>query len=390
VYTPDDTAVQTPNSDTPYSMVGADLRAEPLVLTVPPIEPSRYFSVQFIDFYTFNFAYAGSRTTGHDGGSMLLAGPEWKGKAPSGLIAAFQCETRLALLVYRTQLFSPADIEHVKTIQAGYTIQTLSSFLEEAAPPPAPDIEFIKPVRADERDSLEFFNVLNFVLQFCPTHPSEQALLSRFHRIGVGPGVIFDAGAFPPEVRRAVEDGVADAWKAFADFKRYDIDTGKVTSRESFGTRAFLKKHYLTRMAAAVLGIYGNSKAEAIYPTFFLDADGNALNSATGRYVLRFGRGELPPVNAFWSLTLYELPSRLLSRNRLNRCVINSSMLPELKRDADGGLTLHIQHDSPGDDLETNWLPAPRGPFFCALRLYWPRPEALDGPWRRPPMQRVG
>jgi hypothetical protein len=201
VYTPDDTTVQTPNSDTPYSMVGADLRAEPLVLTVPPIEPSRYFSVQFIDLYTFNFAYAGSRTTGNDGGSMLLAGPGWKGTAPEGLIAAFRCETELALLVYRTQLFSPADIEQVKAIQAGYTVQTLSSFLDTAAPPPAPDIDFITPVRAEERDSLEFFNVLNFVLQFCPTHPSEGTLMSRFHRIGVGPGVIFDAGAFPPKVQ---------------------------------------------------------------------------------------------------------------------------------------------------------------------------------------------
>jgi len=141
-------------------------------------------------------------------------------------------------------------------------------------------------------------------------------------------------------------------------------------------------------MSAAVLGIYGNSKDEAIYPVYFVD-DGKKPLSGANRYSLRFAPGQLPPVNAFWSLTLYELPSSLLSANRLNRYLINSPMLPDLNRDADGGVTLYVQHDTPGADKEAIWLPAPSGPFFMVLRLYWPRREALDGQWEAPPLHTV-
>ena len=138
-------------------------------------------------------------------------------------------------------------------------------------------------------------------------------------------------------------------------------------------------------MSAAALGIYGNSKAEAIYPVYFVDDAKRPLSGENG-YELRFAPGQLPPVNAFWSLTLYELPSSLLSANRLNRYLINSPMLPSLRRDPDGGITLYIQHVSPGPDKEANWLPAPSGPFFMAMRLYWPKPEARDGLWTAPPL----
>jgi hypothetical protein len=139
-------------------------------------------------------------------------------------------------------------------------------------------------------------------------------------------------------------------------------------------------------MSAAVLGIYGNSKDEAIYPVYFVD-EAKQTFSGINRYTLRFGPGQLPPVNAFWSLTLYQLPSSLLSANRLNRYLINSPMLPGLKRDADGGVTLFVQHDTPGSDKEVNWLPAPSGPFFIVMRLYWPKPAALDGQWKAPPLR---
>src|ERR1700704_5722336 len=128
VYTPADTAIQTPNSDTPYSFMGADLRSEPLVLTVPAMEKERYFSVQLIDYYTFNFDYIGTRTSGNGGGSFLLAGPGWKGDAPKGVKKVFRCETELAFPTYRTQLFDPGDIENVKKVQAGYKVQPLSAF----------------------------------------------------------------------------------------------------------------------------------------------------------------------------------------------------------------------------------------------------------------------
>jgi len=389
VYTPDDKAIQTPNSDTPYSFIGADLRAEPLVFTVPAVEKGRYYSLQFIDMYTFNFAYVGSRSTGNGAGSFLLAGPNWKGEAPPGIKSVISSETQFAFVVYRTQLFNPADMDNVKKVQAGYKVEPLSQFLGKPAPSAPPAIDFMKPLSPeDEKTSPEFFSVLDSVLQFCPANPSETALGTRFAKLGIGAHGTFDAKALSPEMRKAVQDGMADAWATFKEYKETQLDTGKRTSADSFGTREFLNGHYLDRMSGAVLGIYGNSKDEAIYPVYFVD-DGKKALTGANRYTLGFEPAQLPPVNAFWSLTLYELPSSLLSANRLNRYLINSPMLPDLKRDADGGVTLYVQHDTPGADKEANWLPAPSGPFFLAMRLYWPKPEALDGKWKAPPLERA-
>jgi hypothetical protein len=388
VYTPADKAIQTPNSDTPYSTVGADLRTEPLVLTMPAVEKGRYYSAQFIDMYTFDFAYAGSRTTGNDQGSFLLAGPGWKGETPPGVRSVIRCETEFAFVLYRTQLFNPGDLENVKAIQTGYKVQTLSAFLGKPAPASAPSVDFIEPLTADaERSSPKFFDILNFILQFCPTHPSEVELMARFNRLGIGAGRNFNFQALAPDIRQAVRDGMADAWKTFDQFKTQELDPEKVSSGDVFGTRESLKNNYLYRMSAAVLGIYGNAKQEAMYPVYFVDGGGQKLDASKKRYTLRFAAEKLPPVNAFWSLTMYELPSSLLVANPLNRYLINSPMLPNLQRDPDGGLSLYVQHESPGADKESNWLPAPAGPFFTALRLYWPKPEALDGDWTAPPLQ---
>src|SRR5256714_3886462 len=388
VYTPADTAIQTPNSDTPYSFVGMDLRAEPIVLTVPPIEKERYFSVQLIDAYTFNFDYIGSRTTGNNGGSYLVAGPNWKGETPKGVKKVFRSETEFVFAVYRTQLFNPGDLDNVKKVQAGYKAQTLSAFLGTPAPKAAPVIDFIKPLTpGEEKTSPQFFNILNFVLQFCPTDPSETELMARFARIGVGAGKTMDASKFSPEMKAAVEQGVADAWADFGGLLK-EFAAGKVTSGEVFGTREYLKNNYLYRMGAAVLGIYGNSKQEAMYPFYAEDEAKEKLNGAN-RYTVRFAPDQLPPVNAFWSLTMYERPQSLLVANPINRYLINSPMLPQLKRDADGGITLYIQNESPGKEKETNWLPAPKGPFVMAMRLYWPKEEAVDGKWTAPPAKKA-
>ena len=385
VFTPEDKAVQTPNSDTPYSMIGLDLRTEPMVLTVPPIEQGRYFSIQLIDAYTHNFAYLGSRATGNEGGSFLIAGPGWKGRTPKGVKQVIRSETELVVAVYRTQLFNPNDLDNVKKVQAGYRAQPLSAFLGQPAPKAAPAIDFIKPLTPDtQKTSLEVFNVLSFILQFCPTVPSEKDLMARFARIGVGAGKTFDADKLSPETKTAIAQGLADAWADFAGLKQR-VDAKQVTSGDLFGTREHLKNNYLYRMAAAVLGIYGNSTQEAMYPMYGVDADGQKLDGAN-RYTLRFAPGQLPPVNAFWSLTMYDLPSSLLVANPLNRYLLNSPMLPQFKMDADGGLTLFIQHESPGADKEANWLPAPNGPFFMAMRLYWPKAEAIGGKWTAPPV----
>jgi hypothetical protein len=390
VFTPEDKAVQTPNSDTPYSMAGLDLRAEPIVLTVPAIEKDRYFSIQLIDLYTHNFDYIGSRATGNDGGSFLIAGPRWKGEAPKGVKKVIRSETELVLAVYRTQLFNPGDLDNVKKIQDGYKVQPVSAFLGQTALVTGPAITFIQPLTPEtQKTSLQFFNLLNFLLTYSPTVPSETAVMDRFAKIGIGAGKTLDLNALTPDMKQALEQGMADGWREYSDFKSSDIDTGKVTSGDMFGTRDYLKNNYVYRMAAAMLGIYGNSKAEAMYPLYTLDEKKEKLDGATGRYTMRFAPGELPPVNAFWSVTMYNLPQSLLVSNPLNRYLLNAPMLPQFARDSDGGLTLFIQNESPGKAKEANWLPAPKGPFWLAMRLYWPKDEATSGKWAAPPVKRV-
>jgi hypothetical protein len=390
VYTPADTTVQTPNSDTPYSFFGADLRTEPLVLTVPEIDPKRYYSIQFVDAYTFNFNYVGSRATGNGAGKFLLAGPGWKGEKPEGIKEIITSETDLVLGIYRTQLFGPDDIDNVKAIQAGYKLEPLSEYLGAEAPPAAPTLHFAEPLSKEaQKTSPGVFEVLNFVLTaYCPTVPSEEALMARFAKINVGPGKTFDLSAFSPEVQQAIKDGIADAWQEFTQFKKDKLDTGEVTSGEIFGTREFLKNNYLYRMAAAVMGIYGNSEQEAVYPLYSVDANGDKLDGSN-RYTMHFAYGDGPPVHAFASLTMYKLPESLLVANPINRYLINSPMFHELKKDADGGVTLYIQNESPGKAKESNWLPAPEGPFMMAMRLYWPKEEVLDGTWKAPKAEKV-
>ena len=243
--TPDDKTVQSPNLDTPYSYVGADLRAEPLVITVPAIEKDRYYSLQFIDMYTFNFAYVGSRATGNDAGKFLLAGPNWRGGKPPGIKAVIRSETEFAFVVYRTQLFNADDIDNVERIQAQYEVEPLSQFLGKPAPPPPPAIHFITPVSAEEEiTSPEFFKVLDFVLSFCPPNPAETALMARFARLGIGPHGTFDPHTLSPDMLQAIQDGMADAWAAFKDYKQTQIDTGKRTTANSFGARERLNGDY--------------------------------------------------------------------------------------------------------------------------------------------------
>lgn len=388
VFTPDDRAIQTPNSDTPYSWIGLDLRAEPIVFTVPTIAKERYWSLQLIDLYTHNFAIPGSRTEGNDGGSFLVAGPNWKGEIPKGIKKVIRCETEIASAQFRTQLFNPDDLENVKKIQEQYIAQPLSAFLKKTAPQASPAIDFPQPLTTvAQRSSLDFFSLLNFYLQFCPTHPSEVALMERFEKIGIGAGKTFDAEKLSPEIKEAIEAGITDAWSDFQGL-RERFNKGEVTSGDALGTREHLQNNYLYRMGAAVIGIYGLSKEEAIYLPYFTDRDGQKLDGSY-RYTLRFEKSQMPPVNSFWSLTMYDSPSSLLVHNPINRYLLNSTMLSQFKMDKDGGLTLYIQHDSPGKDKEANWLPAPKGDFLLFNRLYWPKPEALNGTWKPTALVRV-
>lgn len=386
VFTPDDKGFVTPNSDTPYSFIGLDLRSEPMVLTIPPIDKNRYFVFQLMDLYTFNFDYIGTRTTGNDGGTYLIAGPNWHGDTPQGITKVIQSETELVNVVGRTQLFNPADLDKVKAIQGDYKLQTLSTFLGQPAPTSAQDTNWRKPLNpADQRTSLEFFNVLNFALQFAPTHPSEVELRERFAKIGVEPGKTIDVSSLSDQMKAALQAGMNEGQKEI-DARRAGLG-GNID--QLFGTREFLKNDYVARAVGTQVGIGANSREEALYPLYERDAANQPLDGSHGRYILRFAGGKFPPVNAFWSLTMYDLPNQLLVTNPLNRYLINTPMLPDLKMDADGGLTIYIQHDSPGDDKKSNWLPAPNGPFMMAMRYYWPKPELLAGDWKSPMVEKV-
>ncbi len=387
VFTPEDTAFVTPNSDTPYTFAGLDLRSEPVVITVPKMEKNRYFVFQLMDLFTFNFAYIGSRTTGNDGGNYLIAGPGWKGATPKGISKVIHSETSMVSVVGRTQLFNSGDLDNVKKIQAGYKIQLLSAFEGTPAPPPAPAVDWVKPIPpTEERTSLAFFNELAFLLQFAePPHPSEVALRKRFGEIGIEPGKPFDPNALSPPLQDALKQGMLDGQKAI-DERRASLH-GKTD--QLFGDRAFLKNDYVARATGTQVGIGANSRDEALYPILENDAQGAPLDGSKHKYTLHFAKGQQPPVNAFWSITMYDLPKQLLVKNPINRYLINSPMLPQMKLDPDGGLTIYIQADSPGKDREANWLPAPNGPFVTFMRYYWPKPALLQGQWQTPAIQRA-
>jgi hypothetical protein len=382
-FTAKDTAFVTPNADTPYSFVWMDLRAEPLVLTLPPIEEHRYYSVQLIDAYTQNFAYLGTRSTGNNGGHFMIAGPNWQGQQPLNIDRLLRSESNIAYALYRTQLFDDTDLAKVKQIQKGYKVETLSHYDKHKAPPAAPKIAWPKPV-ANMSDTPDLFRYLNFMLAFAPAQDVEKDLLARFKTIGIEAGKPFDLSKLSADQRKALEDGIADAKAEFAEFKKTRVDTHEVTSGDFFGTRDHLKGNYLYRYAGANMGIFGNSAEEANYIGYFVDKDGQPVDASKHDYTLHFAKGALPPADAFWSLTMYNGKNKLLVANPLNRYLINSRMLPDLKLDADGGVTLYLQKKAPAKELQSNWLPAPDGPFYGVLRLYLPKPEVTSGQWKMP------
>ena len=190
VFTYKDTAVVTPNSDTPYSILWVDLRAEPMVLSVPAVDPKRYYAVQLIDGNTFNYGYIGSRATGSEAGDYMVVGPDWKGATPAGIKKVFRSTTQFSLVLFRTQLFDPGDIDNVMKVQAGYKAQPLSAYLKQPAPPAAPAVDF--PKIDKELVKTNFFEYLDFALQFAPALENEKEIRAKLARIGVGPGKTFN------------------------------------------------------------------------------------------------------------------------------------------------------------------------------------------------------
>jgi hypothetical protein len=394
VATPEDTAIITPNSDTPYSILWLDLRAEPMVVSVPAIEKDRYYAVQLIDGNTYNYGYIGTRATGTEAGDFLVVGPDWKDGTPSGIKKVFRSTTPFTLAAIRTQLFNPGDMANVEKIQAGYKAQPLSAFLKQPAPPAAPKINFLPATTAGIKDS--FFQYLDAALQFVPETPKDKAIRAKLAKIGVGPGKTFEFKDLSLEHKAEIlvamkqGDDKVDKWLASGNKNINGWNVGSF-----FGDEAFYNGDWLMRAGAAKGGIYGNDAVEAMYPYTRTDATGEPLDGSKHKYTITFAPGQLPPVNAFWSVTMYDGKSQLLVKNPINRYLINSPMLPAMKKDADGSLTLYIQKDSPGADKEANWLPAPDDTIYLVMRLYWPKPTppsilpAGEGTWQPPGVRQV-
>ncbi|CAI8827526.1 Cell envelope protein [Pseudomonas sp. IT-P253] len=374
VATPTDTAIITPNSDTPYSMMFMDVRAEPIVLSVPAVEKPRYYSVQLIDGNTYNFGYIGSRATGNEAGDYMVVGPDWKGVTPPGIKKVFHSRTQLPFAAYRTQLYNPADMPNVEKIQSGYTAQPLSAYLKQPAPPAAPAIDFPKIDKALAKT--DFFKYLGFALQFAPATPDEAAIRAKLARLGIGAGKDFDFQALSAEQKAAVIQGMqAGHAKVEEGIQNLGTKINGWNIASTGGDAAFYHGDWLKRAAIAQAGIYGNNSEEATYPLTRTLPNGEPLDGSKHSYTITFPAGQLPPVNAFWSVTMYDGKSQLLIKNPINRYLLNSPMLPDMKKNADGSLTLYIQKDSPGADNESNWLPAPNDLIYMVMRLYWPKTE---------------
>ncbi|MGO8015848.1 DUF1254 domain-containing protein [Rhizobium leguminosarum] len=394
VASPADTAIITPNSDTPYSILWLDLRAEPMVISVPAVEKERYYSVQLIDGNTYNFGYIGARATGSEPGSYLVVGPDWKGEKPDGIKQVFTSSTPFVFANFRTQLIDAEDMANVEKVQAGYRAQPLSAFLKQPAPPAAPTIEFLPATTAGIKKN--FFEYLDVALRFVPETSRDKEIRAKLARIGIGPSKTFEFKDLPLEHKAELLVGMKqgddkiDKWLASGN---KPINGWNVSSL--LGDAAFFNGDWLMRSGAAKAGLYGNDAAEAMYPFTRTDASGKPLDGSKHKYTITFPPGQLPPVHSFWSVTMYDGKSQFLVKNPINRYLINSPMLPGMKKNADGSLTLYIQKDSPGADKEANWLPAPDGTIYLVMRLYWPTTKvpsilpAGKGTWQPPGVKRV-
>jgi len=376
-FTPADKDIVTPSNDTPYSWAWLDLRAEPMVVSVPA-SPERYYVLQWFDLYTHNFAYLGSRATGTEAGDYLFVGPGWNGEKPDGIKQVIRAETEIVGTLTRTSWNGAEDRAGLVAMQRQYRIRPLSEFQGGRPPQPAPG--FLFPAWDEARaNSIGFINYLNFILQFGPPVASEKATLERFARIGIGSGRTFDAAALDPQFRDGIEAGIK------AGQEKLQAELGKTTSSVNlFGTREFLGSDYIMRRAVgAAIGIYGNSKEEAYYTAYNADAAKQPLDGAKS-YVLHFSKEQVPPIKFFWSMTMYDLPGRLLVDNTINRYAIGSRT-QGLKTNPDGSVDIYLQAKTPGADKESNWLPTPQtGPFFMVLRMYGPQGALAAGQWQAP------
>jgi hypothetical protein len=379
------TDVVTPNSDTLYCQVQFDLTNEPIVIVVPPIE-DRYYSFEFLDAYTNVFTYVGTRTTGSTGGTYLLAGPDWKGQVPEGMTKLWS-PTNLAWLITRTLVKGPADVANVNAIQDQFDVRPLSVFQGKPASQPTteqanasqaipigPQPTLIAPT------GIKIYDEIGQAMSGNPLNPPDPALVDKLTSLGIGPGMTPSTQA-NDTIKAALQTGISEGQKMI-DTKVANI--GTIVNGWLINTGAGIYgSDYLNRAAIAQLGLGANVPQEALYPATFTDSQGQPLSGANN-YTLHFDSGQTPPVDAFWSVSMYNNKS-LFVDNPLNRYSINP--YSELKNNTDGSLDLYIQNQSPGPDKESNWLPAPADSFNLVMRTYLPQPQVLNGTWQPPGVQ---
>ena len=387
---PDFNEIVRPNNDTLYSFAWLDVRAQPIIITVPQVE-ARYYSVQLVDMFTQNIAYIGTRSTGDGPGSYLVAGPQWQGAKPGSVAEVIQSDSEFIYCIVRIEVRGAKDIPAVTKLQEQLRLTPMYQFLGRSRIPVATGITF---PRYDARKvaSAGFVDYLNLLLTQVRIPKSEGAMMERFAKIGIRPGMLSASLQFSAATREAVDAGVGAALVKISKVAQ-DLSTlegvegraaeGWVGVVGMFGSPKEMAGRYLVRAAAAMMGLYGNDAEEAYYPVANLAANGDPLNAADYRYVLHFAADELPPVDAFWSLTMYGLPDQLMVSNPINRYSVGDRS--KLRRDQDGSVTVYIQQESPGKKNESNWLPAPNGPFSLQLRMYLPKPGALEAPIYLPP-----
>jgi hypothetical protein len=379
--------VVRPDADTLYSTLWFDVSKQPLAISVPDSD-GRYYLLPMLDMWSDIFAAPGSRTTGTRAQSIVLADAGWLGRLPAG-VTLIRSPTAVGWIIGRIQTNGAADCANVHRMQAGLTATPLSQMgrPHDAQKPPvdlAWDLE-TPPVALIEAMSAEdYFSLFAELMKANPPHAQDYPIMHRMARIGIIPGRSFSFTSRPPVVREAFETAVAPA---LGSIKRVDamgvVQNGWRTNLSAIGTYG---TDYLARARIAHSGLEANQVEDAIYPSAFCDANGVPFSSER-RYVLHFREEQIPPVRAFWSLTLYD-DRQLLAANPLNRYAIGDR--DHLRVNSDGSMDIYIQRTSPGRDKESNWLPTPAsGSFTLNLRLYWPSAKARNGTWSPPPVQPV-
>jgi len=384
------TAMVRPNNDNFYSAVFFDLSGQPQILKVPEITDDRYYSFQIIDMYTHNVDYVGTRKTGFGAGNYMFVGPYWNGETPKGIEKVIKSEGNYLLALGRTQVFSSEDAQTAKAIMENYKVVSYNEFTGQSktkthSTPPA-----YPPYNEQNVKNENFISYLNALMSQGEIHPTEKELFKRFSKIGIVPGQTFNSDDFDPEIIKAINEGIAVATEKMLEesAKLGELKNGWQLVSGAFGNRETMHGRYLTRAAAAYFGLWGNDLEEAFYPEATLDSNNETLDGSKHNYILHFKKDELPPVKAFWSLSMYKLPEQLFAKNEIGRYIISSST-EGLKYNKDGSLDVYIQKENPGADKASNWLPAYDGPFSLQARLYWPNPESLDPLYEMPSVKQI-